>query len=74
MVHLHDGEFETFRIERASTAPSRDRVVRVVRAITVQSAEVERTVETLKMEVEQIMKGKFKTTSCRRRSTSSRTP
>ena len=27
---------------------------------TVQSAEVERTVETLQMEVEQIMKGSFK--------------
>ena len=27
---------------------------------TVQSAEVERTVETLKMEVEQIMKGHYK--------------
>ena len=58
VAHLHDGGYGIYRMERAQGVSGIESPVSY--EPTVQSAEVERTVETLKMEVEQIMKGKFK--------------
>jgi glucosamine--fructose-6-phosphate aminotransferase (isomerizing) len=57
VAHIHNGGYGIYRMERVHTeghdSPS------LAYAPTVQSAEVERTIETLTMEVEQIMKGNF---------------
>ena len=57
VAHLHDGGYGIYRMERILSNGIESPVNYEP---TVQSAEVERTVETLKMEVEQIMKGNFK--------------
>ena len=57
VAHLHDGGYGIYRMERILSNGIESPVNYEP---TVQSAEVERTVETLKMEVEQIMKGSFK--------------
>ena len=57
MAHLHNGGYGIYRMERI---PSTGIESPVSYEPTVKSAEVERTVETLQMEVEQIMKGNFK--------------
>jgi glucosamine--fructose-6-phosphate aminotransferase (isomerizing) len=56
VAHLHHGGYGIYRMERILTSGVESPVSYEP---TVQSAEVERTVETLKMEVEQIMKGSF---------------
>ena len=58
MAHLHDGGYGIYRMEKTTSVGGIESPVSY--EPTVQSAEVERTVETLKMEVEQIMKGNFK--------------
>ena len=58
VAHLHDGGYGIYRMERTQGVSGIESPVSY--EPTVQSAEVERTVETLKMEVEQIMKGSFK--------------
>jgi glucosamine--fructose-6-phosphate aminotransferase (isomerizing) len=58
VAHLHDGGYGIYRMERTHSVSGIESPVSY--EPTVQSAEVERTVETLKMEVEQIMKGSFK--------------
>ena len=57
VAHLHNGGYGIYRMERILTSGIESPVTYEP---TVKSAEVERTVETLKMEVEQIMKGNFK--------------
>lgn len=58
VAHLHDGGYGIYRMEKTTSVGGIESPVSY--EPTVQSAEVERTVETLKMEVEQIMKGNFK--------------
>jgi glutamine---fructose-6-phosphate transaminase (isomerizing) len=57
VAHIHNGGYGIYRMERVhcegDDSPS------LAYGPTVQSAEVERTIETLTMEVEQIMKGNF---------------
>ena len=57
VAHIHNGGYGIYRMEKIHTegedSPS------LAYAPTVKSAEVERTIETLTMEVEQIMKGNF---------------
>lgn len=57
VAHLHNGGYGIYRMERILTTGIESPVSYEP---TVQSAEVERAVETLQMEVEQIMKGNFK--------------
>ena len=58
VAHLHNGGYGIYRMERSKPTSGTSSPVHY--EPTVQSAEVERTVETLQMEVEQIMKGSFK--------------
>ena len=58
VAHLHDGGYGIYKMEKSSSSSGIESPVNY--EPTVQSAEVERTVETLKLEVEQIMKGNFK--------------
>ena len=57
VAHLHDGGYGIYRVERTRGVSGIESPFEY--DPTVQIAEVERTVETLKMEVEQIMKGSF---------------
>ena len=56
VAHLHDGGYGIYRMERVVSPGD---MSPVNYEPTVPSAEVERTVETLKMELENIMKGEF---------------
>ena len=58
VAHLHNGGYGIYRMEKSKPTSGTSSPVHY--EPTVQSAEVERTVETLQMEVEQIMKGSFK--------------
>jgi glucosamine--fructose-6-phosphate aminotransferase (isomerizing) len=58
VAHIHNGGYGIYRMEKIHTRAKIRRVWRMLRQV--QSAEVERTIETLTMEVEQIMKGNFR--------------
>jgi glucosamine--fructose-6-phosphate aminotransferase (isomerizing) len=57
VAHIHNGGYGIYRMERIHTEG--DDSPSLAYGPTVKSAEVERTIETLTMEVEQIMKGNF---------------